>query len=59
MRRLCALALMVFTGCTGSGCKVTTVFFVEKNWCTDQQLYTSPDMKTRIQVDVTRDFSQK
>lgn len=38
------------------GCSVSTSMFIEKDWRTDE-FYTSPDCRTRIQIEAKRDFN--
>lgn len=48
-----ALVLCCFSGC--ACCTVSTGFFVEKDWRTGHE-FTSPDLRTRYQIEVKKDF---
>ena len=41
-----------------SGCSVTAGVYLEKDWQTDAKLYNKPDLRSKIKLEVTRDFEK-
>jgi len=38
-----------------NGCKVTTGFYIEKDWQTEE-LFKNPDLRTKAKIEMSRDF---
>ncbi len=54
MKRLAWMLLLPII----TGCKVTAGVYLEKDWQTDTKLYTRPDLRTKIKLEVERDFEK-
>lgn len=51
-----SLLCVLFAVTLLSGCKVTAGLYVEKDWQTDIDLFKSPDLRTKLKLEMTRDF---
>ena len=38
-----------------AGCRVTTGFYVEKDWQTED-IFKNPDLRTKVKLEMARDF---